>query len=80
MSIIHAAIGICIIFDLNSLVLVGICVFIFVYENTSGLIAYQYATETCCDISLGMCILTLYLTVLFLSLITNPLMEGPLQP
>ena len=33
-----------------------------------------------CDIALGMCILVLYLTILALSLTTEPLMDSALQP
>ena len=33
-----------------------------------------------CDIALGMCILVLYLTILVLSLTTEPLMDSALQP
>ena len=75
----HAMIGVSIIVEWNAGVLIGICAFLFSYQNTSGPIAYQYATETVCDAALSVCIATLYLTVLFLSLVTNPLMESKLQ-
>ena len=75
----HFMIGISICVDWNPGVLIGICLFLFIYQNTSGPIAYQYATETVCDSALSVCICSLYLTVLFLSLVTNPLMESALQ-
>ena len=75
----HFMIGISIMVNWNAGVLIGICLFLFIYQNTSGPIAYQYATETVCDSALSACLTTLYLTVLFLSLVTNPLMESKLQ-
>lgn len=80
MTVVHFLVGIFIITGKNIMVLIGILVFLFIYQNSSGPIAYTYATETCCDIALGMCILTLYLTVLVLSLTTEPMMESALQP
>ena len=80
MTVIHFAIGTFIITGFNIGTLVGILAFLVVYQNSSGPIAYTYATETCCDIALGMCILVLYLTILLLSLTTNPLMDSALQP
>ena len=78
MSVAHFLIGIFIIKNFNAGVLAGIAFFLFIYQNSSGPIAYQYATETCCDIALGMCILVLYLTILLLSLTTQPLMNSKL--
>ena len=80
MTFIHLLVGIFIITDNDYGVLAGILLFLFVYQNSSGPIAYAYATETCCDAALGMCILTLYLTVLVLSLSTEPMMDSALQP
>ena len=40
MAFIHVGIGFAIIFDKNALVLIGICAFLFAYQNTSGPIAY----------------------------------------
>ena len=34
-------------------VLTMICVFMFVYATSSGPVAWLYAAETCCDVSLG---------------------------
>ncbi len=60
-------------------VLSMICVFLLVYENTSGPVAWTYAAETCCDVSLGVGILSLYATVFVLSLSSEPLMQSALQ-
>ena len=61
-------------------VLVGICLFIIIYELTSGPVAWMYAAETCCDMALGICMYTLYLVVFILSLVTEPLMNSKMQP
>ena len=57
-----------------------ICFFLFSYQVTSGPVAWLYAAETCCDVSLSVCLLTLWGTVLILSLTTEPLMDSPLKP
>lgn len=77
-TVAHVVIGACIITGFDIGVLLGIAAFLIIYQNSSGPIAYQYATETCCDIALGMCILMLYTTILVLSLATEPLMNSKL--
>ena len=42
--------------------------------------AWCYAAETCCDVSLGVSLLVLYSVVLVMSLTTNSLMDSKLQP
>ena len=42
--------------------------------------AWAYAAETCCDVSLGVSLLVLYSVVLILSLTTEPLMDSVIQP
>ena len=42
--------------DMNYGVLLMLCFFIFVYMNTSGPVAWLYAAETCCDVSLSVCL------------------------
>ena len=61
-------------------VLVMLCTFLLIYQNTSGPVAWAYAAETCCDVSLGVSLLVLYSVVLFLSLTTSSLMDSALQP
>ena len=61
-------------------VLAMLCSFLLIYQNTSGPVAWAYAAETCCDVSLGVTLLVLYSVVLFLSLTTNSLMDSKLQP
>ena len=61
-------------------VLAMLCSFLLIYQNTSGPVAWAYAAETCCDVSLGVSLLVLYSVVLLLSLTTNSLMDSKLQP
>ena len=63
----------------NTLVLVTMCSNLVVYQNTSGPIAWAYASETLCDVSLGMVLLTLFATVFVLNLTTQPLMDSKLE-
>ena len=51
-------------------VLAMICFFLFAYQTTSGCVAWLYAAETCCDVSLAASLNTLWGTILVLSLIT----------
>jgi len=59
-------------------VLVMMCVFLLIYQNTSGPVTWAYAAETCCDVSLGVALLSLYSTIFVLNLTTEPLMHSPL--
>jgi len=79
-AICHGLVGILTIYKVNYGVLGFMCLFIVVYEFTSGPLAWIYAAETCNDVSLGICTYTLYLTVFFLSLVTEPLMDSVIQP
>jgi len=55
-------------------VLVMLCIFMLIYQNTSGPIAWIYAAETCTDVALGVSLNVLYGTIMVLSLTTEPLM------
>ena len=61
-------------------VLVFLSLFLLIFMNTSGPVAWAYCTETCSDAALGVCLMTLYSVVVVLSLITEPLMNSALQP
>lgn len=58
----------------NFLMLVGIFLFVLVYVNTSGPLAWVYAAETTVDAGLSFCLFTLYADVLILSLTCPVLM------
>ena len=75
-AIAHLLIAIFIIIDFNAGVLTMICIFMFIYASSSGPVAWLYAAETCCDVSLGVALQTLWGTVLILSLTTQPLMDS----
>jgi hypothetical protein len=83
----HAGICVCHLmiatFILESIdigVLVMLCVFMLIYQNTSGPIAWIYAAETLTDVGLGVSLNVLYGTILVLSLTTEPLMNSALTP
>jgi hypothetical protein len=48
-----------------------------VYQNTTGLIAWVYETETMTDVGLGIALQLLYGVILVISLKNEPLMESP---
>ena len=54
-----------------------ICIFMVVYQNTTGLIAWVYETETMTDVGLGIALQLLYGVILVISLKNEPLMESP---
>lgn len=70
--------GIFTVIGFNDGVLAMLCLFLLIYQNSSGPVAWTYASETCCDISLGVSIQVLYSSVLLLSLTTEPLMDSAL--
>ena len=51
--------------------------FFVAYENTSGPLAWIYATETTIDAALGSCLMTLWGTVFVLSIVCPILMTDP---
>jgi len=79
-AIAHVFIGTFTIIGFDIGTLAGICIFIFIYQNTSGPVAWLYASETCVDAGLGVVIQCLWFTVLVLSLVTEPLMNSKLHP
>jgi len=56
-------------------VLCMILAFLFVYQNTSAPVAWMYAAETTIDAGMGVCIATLFGTILLLSLTCPFLMQ-----
>ena len=53
----------------------GVLIFLVVYQNSSGPVAWLYATETCIDAAFGICLFTLWGTVFVLSLVCPVLMK-----
>jgi len=74
-ALVHASIGYFDIKGNNDGVLIMTIVFLIVYENTSGPLAWLYAAETVIDVALGVCLLTLWGTVFVLSLVCPSLMS-----
>jgi len=61
-------------------ILVFICIFIILYGMTTGPLFWVYTVETCCDLTVGVCILELWVVMVVLLVITQPLMNSALQP
>ena len=76
MTLAMISIGVLAIYEINIGVLVGMCVFICMYEMSTATLAWMYACETCSDQALGVCSTTLYTTILILTLTTEPLMDA----
>jgi hypothetical protein len=74
----HMAIGFLTIYEVNVGILVFLSMFLVMYNISTGPLAWMYAAETCCDVSLGVAIYALWFTVVILLLITEPLMDSPL--
>mmetsp|Transcript_10791 Transcript_10791/g.13538 ORF Transcript_10791/g.13538 Transcript_10791/m.13538 type:complete len:171 (+) Transcript_10791:857-1369(+) len=68
--ILYVLMGFFTLYEYDIMVLVMMCTFLVVYQNTSGPCAWAYAAETCCDASLGVALLVLYSTVFILNLTT----------
>ena len=74
-AVVHAAVAIFNIYEINLGVVTMILLFIFVYQNTSGPVAWVYASETTIDAGMGICLLTLWGTVLVLSIVCPIIMD-----
>ena len=53
-----------------------VLLFLIVYQNTSGPVAWLYAAETTIDTGLGVCVLALFGTVFIMSIICPILMSN----
>ena len=60
----HLAIGWSILYGFDEGIIVMLCLFIWLYANTTGPLAWVYSAETCSEIGLGVCLLTLWAVVL----------------
>ena len=75
MAVTHGLVGYCNHKGIDVGVIVGILVFLIVYQNSSGPVAWLYATETTIDAAFGFCLLVLWGTVFVLSLVCPILMK-----
>ena len=74
----HAAVGVFNIYDKNTGVVTFMCLFLAIYQLTSGTVAWVYAAETTKDAGLACALCTLWSTVFVLSLVCPPLMNPSL--
>lgn len=75
LTFIHLFVALFNILNIDIGVLIMILLFMLVYMNTSGPVAWIYATETCTDAGLGINRFMLYFTVILLSMGTPVLMD-----
>ena len=80
MGVTHTLIAIFSIYKFDNGILVMVCIFIIIYQNNSGPVAWLYTAETVVDVALGICIQVLWLTVFVLMMTTKSLMHSWLQP
>lgn len=78
-AIAHALIGAFILTGFDIGIVIMMCIFIWLYANTTGPIAWVYSAETCTDIGLGVCLLTLWAVVLLEVLTVPTLMNTALE-
>jgi len=71
----HFGVGFSAMNDSNTGVLLFVLLFLVIYQNSSGPIAWLYAAETTIDAALGICIFTLWGTVFILSIVSPILMK-----
>ena len=74
-ALIHAAVGLFNMHGMDYGVVAMVMAFFVAYSWTTGPIAWIYAAETVIDTGLGLCLLTLWATVLLLSIICPILMD-----
>lgn len=60
-------------------IIVMLCVFMAIYQNTTGPVAWVYAAETMTDVGLGVALQVLYACIMVLSLVTEPLIDSSLH-
>lgn len=77
MFVAHFVIGFADLKHNDGVVLTFLLIFIFIYQNSSGPVAWLYFTETCVDSAMGVTLAVLWFTVYILSLITPILMNEP---
>ena len=75
----HCILATFILIEFNVGVVLMMCVFMAIYQNTCGPIPWLYAAETMTDVGLGIAMQTLYVTLMIVSVGTEPLMQTSLH-
>ncbi len=70
MGISHTLVGVFAVFDMPTLVLISMLLFIFFFQNSSGCITWLYCSEVAVDVVLGFVGFTGYFVVFILTLCT----------
>lgn len=76
----HFLVGIFAQFNLHTLALVSILLFLLSFSTTDGPIGFMYAAEVVVDSALGLCYFALIGSILVLQLTTEFMMDSWLQP
>lgn len=76
----HLLVGFFAQFQLHTLALIGILLFIFFFATSDGPIGFIYASEVVVDSALGLCYFALIGSILILQLSTKFMMSSWLQP
>jgi predicted MFS family arabinose efflux permease len=79
-GICHTLVGIFAFYNFSLWVCIMVVTFIYTYQVSNGSLIWLYTSEVVVDTALGLCIFTLWGTVLLLSLTTNFMMESALRP
>lgn len=79
MAIFHVLIGVFTVQNLTTETVLFMVLFIITYQISNGPVIWLYVSEVVVDSALGLCIFTLYGTILILSLTTNFLISSALH-
>ena len=75
MTMVHSAVAVFNIYGIDIGVIIMIMVFMLIFQNSSGPIAWIYCSETTIDAGMGICLLSLWGTVFVLSLVCPIIMD-----
>ena len=79
-AVCHGLLGLFIVSGHGLAVLITMCLFMIIYQNTCEPVGQVYVTEVCSDIALGISTQVLWLVIFVESLITETLMKSSLTP
>ena len=70
--------GVAAYMDMPVIVLISMLIFIFIWQNTTGCVAWLYCSEVAVDVVLGFVGFTAYFVIFLLTLTTQFMMESEL--
>lgn len=75
MTLVHLGVAVFNIYGNDIGVIMMVMAFMFIFQNSSGPIAWIYCSETTIDAGMGICLLSMYGTVFILSVICPMIMD-----